>query len=105
VRDEENEYCGDERRATDRRSCIMDQRFVTLERDARRLTAEVRHITECLNGYKGFMEVLKRREEQKIKLRERLIERGITAVILSSVGAIGLLIWVGFKEYARLMLR
>lgn len=104
----DDEYCGIEHRLADRRACPMDSRIAEIERNARQNAAEarktameVKHITECLNGYKAFIEILREREEQKVRLREKLIERGIAAVVFSVAGAALMLLWVGIIQWIK----
>lgn len=72
----------------------LDDRVNQLERD-------LRAITHCLNGYKGFIETLKAREDQKIKLRQTLIEKGVGAALFSLASGAAWVIWYAANSWVR----
>lgn len=61
------------------------------------------HVTSCLEGYKGFVDLLKRREEQRIQLRQKLIDTLISRGALGLFAVIVLLIWAGLKTYVKIL--
>lgn len=74
--------------------CHLDDRVHQLERD-------LRAITHCLNGYKSFIEVLKHREEQKIKFRETIIEKGLTSAMLTAAGGAAMVLWYAAAHWVK----
>lgn len=99
------EYRGPERRrAVERRDfCIQVDKIGGLERMCRENARGLHNVTACLEGYKGFVDLLKRREEQRAELRQKLIDTIISRGVFGAIVAIGLLIWAGLKNYVKIL--
>lgn len=69
------------------------------DRQFERLKTTIDEMNKCLGQYKPFMDALIRREEQNRKLREVLIERGLTAAMLALGGASCTAAWFGIKTW------
>lgn len=69
------------------------------DRQFARLQKTLDEMNKCLGEYKPFMDALIQREEQNRKLREVLIERGLTATMLAVGAAACSAAWYAFKAW------
>lgn len=102
----QRDYRGPERRrvgAERRDFCIQVDKLEHLERACRENARGLNQVTTCLEGYKGFIDLLKRREQQRAELRQKLIDTIISRGVFGAIVAIGVLIWAGLKNYVKIL--
>jgi hypothetical protein len=101
----QRDYRGPERRRIGERRefCLQVDKIEQLERMCRENSHGLRQVTLCLEGYKGFIDLLKRRETQRAELRQKMIDTIISRGVFGALVAIGLLIWAGFKNYVKFL--